>query len=93
MSIGEGMTGTSRWLQSLSQSTLQPGLASWRDLNADGVSQPDEVAPLDSWGVNALSVSYRGGDEDLDVLASSVAGARFSDGTVRPTYDILLHAH
>ena len=69
------------------------GLAIWRDVNGDGVSQPDEVKPLSAWGISELSVQYAGDDEDPDVLASSVAGVRFTDGTVRATYDVLLHAH
>jgi hypothetical protein len=68
------------------------GLAIWRDANRDGISQPDEVRSLSAWGISALSVQYAGDDEDSDVLASSVAGVRFTDGTVRPTYDVLLHA-
>jgi hypothetical protein len=69
------------------------GLAIWRDVNRDGVSQAGEVMPLPAWGITELSVSYVAEDEDSDVLASSVAGARFSDGTVRPTFDLILHAH
>jgi hypothetical protein len=51
------------------------------------------VARSPHGGTAPLSVSYEGDDEDPDVLASSVEGARFTDGTVRPTWDILLHAH
>jgi len=69
------------------------GLAIWRDVNRDAVSQPDEVAALSVWGISELSVSYRSDDEDPDVLASSVAGVRFTDGSVRPTFDLILHAH
>ena len=53
---------------------------------------PDEVARSPRGGT-ALSVSYVGDDEDPDVLASSVEAARFTDGTVRPTWDIVLYAH
>jgi hypothetical protein len=63
------------------------------DSDRDSVSQPDEVAPLAIWGITALSVQYVSDDEDPDVLASSVDGVRFTDGSVRPTYDVLLHAH
>jgi hypothetical protein len=69
------------------------GLAIWRDLNGDGISQPDEVRPLSAWGISELSVSYEGDEENSDVLAWSAAGVRFTDGSVRPTYDVLLHAH
>jgi hypothetical protein len=69
------------------------GLAIWRDANGDGISQPDEVEALAAWGITELSVSYVSDDEDPDVLASSDAGVRFADGTVRPTYDVLLHTH
>jgi hypothetical protein len=68
------------------------GLAIWRDLNGDGISQPDEVKPLSAWGISELSVSYEADDEDSDVLAWSAAGVRFTDGSVRPTFDVLLHA-
>ena len=68
------------------------GLAVWRDENADGVSQPGEVRSLASFGIVELSTRHVVEDEDDDVLAHAPNGVRFSDGSTRTTYDVLLHA-
>jgi Tetratricopeptide repeat len=67
-------------------------LAPWRDLDADGVSDAGEVAPLDRYGITALSCGHPVvNDEDDSVAAYEPEGVRFADGTVRRTYDLLLH--
>ena len=66
------------------------GLGVWRDANADGVSQPGEVSALAAFGIVALSTRHVVEGEDDDVLAYALDGVRFSDGSTRNTYDVLL---
>ena len=68
------------------------GLAVWRDANADGVSHPGEVVSLAAAGIIELSTRHVGEDEDDDVLAYAPLGVRFSDGSARNTYDVLLYS-
>jgi hypothetical protein len=68
------------------------GLAIWRDLNSNGVSEPGEVRSLADWGIVALSWSHVVEDESDVFVAASPAGVTFADGTTRPTYDVLLHS-
>ena len=65
-------------------------LAIWHDRNRDGVSDAGEVRPLASHGIVALSCDYVDGD-GTRFAAVSPRGARFADGTTRPTYDVILH--
>jgi tetratricopeptide (TPR) repeat protein len=65
-------------------------LAIWHDRNRDGVSDAREVRPLAAYGIVALSCGYVDGD-GTRFAAVSPRGARFANGTVRPTYDVILH--
>ncbi len=65
-------------------------LAIWHDRNRDGVSDAREVRPLAAHGIVALSCTYVDGD-GTRFAAVSPRGARFANGTVRPTYDVILH--
>ncbi|MBK9240519.1 MAG: hypothetical protein IPL75_09715 [Acidobacteria bacterium] len=61
----------------------------WHDRNRNGVSEHGEVRPVTAWGIAALSTGY-----DLDAthpheIPWSSAGVRFTDGTVRPTFDVM----
>lgn len=60
------------------------GLSLWRDENADGVSDPGEVIPVNVHGIAALSVR---GDATRPGLITSPEGVRFEDGRTRPLYD------
>jgi hypothetical protein len=60
------------------------GLAIWRDANADGVSQSDEVRKLAAHGVVALST--RGAVKRPDLIVAP-AGVRLRSGRTRPLYD------
>ena len=60
------------------------GLAIWRDANGNGISDQGEVLPLRHTGVEALAV--RGEKGNAGVLENA-QGARFENGTTRPTYD------
>lgn len=66
------------------------GLAIWCDRNGNGVVDPGEVKPLSALGIVEVSCRCQPG-EGPDVAATSPVGIRFSDGTTRPTYDLILH--
>ena len=67
------------------------GLAVWQDLNHNGVSDPGEVKPLAEWGIVAISCRHVTDTTHPDRIAYSTRGVFFSDGSNRPTYDIILH--
>jgi tetratricopeptide (TPR) repeat protein len=69
------------------------GLALWHDRNSDGVSAPTEVRPLSAWNIVELSCDYRIDPTHPDEIAWSPKGVRFTDGRVRPTFDVVLHAN
>lgn len=60
------------------------GLALWRDLNGNGVSEPGEVTPAQANGIAALSVRGR---QTRPGLMTAPAGVRLDNGTARPLYD------
>lgn len=67
------------------------GLALWRDANANGVSEAGEVRPLADWRVIALSTRYTFDATHPDEIPWSPRGVTLSDGTRRPTFDVVLH--
>jgi len=67
-------------------------LAIWRDRNQDGVTDPGEFASLSEWKIDSLSCEYEVPD-DARVAAMSRRGVTFTDGRVRPTWDVILRAH
>jgi len=60
------------------------GLALWQDLNSNGISEPGEVKPVASYGIDQLSCRGEAAGRGLRL---SRQGVRFKDGTVRPSYD------
>jgi hypothetical protein len=64
-------------------------LAIWHDRNRNGISEAGEVRPLAAHGIVALSCDSLPGD-GTRFAAISPRGARFTDGTTRPTYDVIL---
>ncbi|MEQ1617685.1 MAG: hypothetical protein ABL883_05000 [Terricaulis sp.] len=60
------------------------GLALWRDLNGNGVSDSGEVTPAQANDIAALSVRGR---QTRPGLLTAPAGVRLGDGTIRPLYD------
>jgi hypothetical protein len=66
------------------------GLAIWQDLNRDGISERGEVRPLADWGIVALSCQYVQYLAQPEPIAYSPRGVFFSDGSNRPTYDLIL---
>lgn len=60
------------------------GLSLWLDRDSDGVSDPGEVEPVETFGIAELSAAISGFDGATPMNA---AGVRFHDGRVLPTYD------
>ena len=67
------------------------GLAIWRDVNKNGISESGEVFTLAYWGITAISCEYARDSNTKHQIAWSACGVTFKDGTIRPTYDIVLH--
>jgi hypothetical protein len=68
------------------------GLAIWRDVNANGVSEPGEVKPLANWGIVSLSCGHEIDAAHPDRVKFSPHGATFANGEIRATYDLVLHS-
>jgi hypothetical protein len=60
------------------------GIGVWFDKNSNGCSEPGEVQPVTSFGVQAIRTSTTGFDHDMPMNAQ---GLLLKDGTVVPTYD------
>jgi hypothetical protein len=67
------------------------GLAVWRDVNQNGISERGEVRTLSDWGIIALSCRYVSDSDTTNLIAWSEHGVMLRDGSTRPTYDIVLH--
>lgn len=63
------------------------GLSLWQDLNSDGISDPGEVRPVSEHGIKSLSTAY---SLHSSGIPYSAAGASFEDGSIRPTFDLIL---
>ena len=68
------------------------GLSLWHDRDLDGVSDRGEVRPVTAWGITGLSTRYEFDSTHPLEIPWSRAGVRFADGTVRPTWDVVLRA-
>jgi hypothetical protein len=60
------------------------GLALWVDANCDGISEPNEVMPVEAHGIVSISVR---GERTAPGLATAQDGVRFDNGQTRPLYD------
>ena len=67
-------------------------LALWHDRDSDGVSDAGEVRPLAAWNIVSLSTTFAIEEDHPAYVAWSPAGVRYQDGSVRPTFDVILHA-
>jgi hypothetical protein len=67
------------------------GLALWRDVNRNGISEPGEMRPLAAWGIVSLSWQHVSNSSRFDYAASAPRGVTFRDGHTRPTFDVILH--
>lgn len=67
-----------------------PGLAIWRDRNANGRSDRGEVLPVAAWRIVSLSYDHVIDAAHPDEIAYSPHGVTFADGTTRPTFDLVL---
>lgn len=60
------------------------GLAVWFDRNADGASDPGEVVPVESLGIEAIATRPNGLDGKSPMCTQ---GLKLQDGRTLPTYD------
>ncbi|MBI3853316.1 MAG: tetratricopeptide repeat protein [Verrucomicrobia bacterium] len=60
------------------------GLALWRDLNCNGVSEPGEVRPVEFYGIRAIACESVGNHFGI---SWNPQGVTFINGESRPTYD------
>lgn len=63
------------------------GIKLWHDRNSDGVCAPDEILELSQLGIVALDTRYSA----TTPFPTSPYGAHFADGSIRPTYDVILN--
>lgn len=68
------------------------GIAIWRDLNGNGVSESGEVKPLADWGIVALRCRADAGPPSPHCAAQALKGVVFKDGSARPTFDLVLRS-
>jgi hypothetical protein len=66
-------------------------LAIWHDSDQNGISDPGEVRPLSAHRIVALSCRYAEGD-GKSTTAHAPEGVTYSDGTTRPSYDVILRS-
>ena len=66
-------------------------LGLWRDSNCNGISDPGEVTSLRDEGIIALSCKYTEKNQSDNYRAMSPNGVKFSNGSVRHTFDIILY--
>jgi hypothetical protein len=65
-------------------------LALWRDANGNGVSEPGELTSLSDAGIVSLSCRRQSHDSP-HCKAFSPKGMTLRNGTIRPTYDLILY--
>lgn len=63
------------------------GLALWRDLNSNGVSDPGEVKPVFEYGISSLSTKCQTHPSGIPYSAE---GVTLTNGGSHPTYDLIL---
>jgi hypothetical protein len=66
------------------------GLAIWQDIDCDGVSDRGEVKSLMEWGIVGISCRYVRDGKHPDGIAYSPRGIYFRNGSIRPSYDLIL---
>lgn len=66
------------------------GLSIWNDKNSNGISDSNEVFPLNYWKINELSYSNSEIIVNGTKMWSCINGVHFDDGSYRNTYDIVL---
>ncbi len=66
------------------------GLALWHDRNSNGLSDRGEVRTVTEWGIAALSTAYYFDETHPHEIPWSRTGVRFTDGSVRPSFDLVL---
>jgi hypothetical protein len=66
------------------------GLALWHDVNGNGICEPGEVKSLAECGIVKISCRCITDSSNPNCAAWAPQGVWFADGTVRPTYDLIL---
>ncbi|XAM01692.1 hypothetical protein OT109_09885 [Phycisphaeraceae bacterium D3-23] len=64
------------------------GLALWHDRNANAISDPGEVTPIEDTAVRSIATTQTGLE---DIHPRSNAGLVLSNGETRPTWDWIAH--
>jgi len=67
------------------------GLGIWQDVNKDGICQDHEFKTLPEAGIVSLNCRYQRDENHPEKIAFSPLGVTFKDGTVRSTFDLVLH--
>ncbi|HIF34626.1 MAG TPA: hypothetical protein EYQ75_23805 [Planctomycetaceae bacterium] len=65
-------------------------LGVWHDRNSNGLCESGELQSLAKYGIVALSCQSQTMNARDDRMVYSPDGVRFADGTVRPSYDVVL---
>ncbi len=60
------------------------GLAVWRDRNTNGISEPGEVSPVQSLGIDAIAAFA---SAKMNGVPCNLLGIRLKNGALLPTYD------
>jgi hypothetical protein len=68
------------------------GIALWHDRDADGISDSGEIQTLAAHGISAISTTFELDHCHPDRIAWSPRGVTFTDGTTRPTFDLMLRS-
>jgi hypothetical protein len=68
------------------------GLALWHDRSADGLSDRGEVQTLAAHGIAEISTTFERDACHPDRIAWSPRGVTFTDGSSRPTFDLILRS-
>jgi tetratricopeptide (TPR) repeat protein len=66
------------------------GLALWHDANGNGISDPGEVRPLIDHRIVTVSCKFEVDPNHPNRIVFSKAGVTLTDGTTRPTFDLVL---
>jgi hypothetical protein len=68
------------------------GIALWHDRSADGLSDRGEVQTLAAHGIAEISTTFERDACHPDRIAWSPRGVTFTDGSSRPTFDLILRS-
>lgn len=67
------------------------GLALWHDANANGISDPGETRPVSFHGIVSIGCKGTAHPDTRRCAAWNPIGVTFADGSIRPTFDLILN--